>query len=48
MEFRRIRKRSNSISIMGEEVEVDRLDWRCNTDAVYKKGSEQTLLLKEA
>ena len=48
---------SNSISIMGEEVEEykylsvhldNRLDWRCNTDAVYKKETEQTLLLEEA
>ena len=50
VDFRRTRNKSNSNSIMGEEVEVveehkylgahldNGLDWRCNTDAVYKKG----------
>ena len=47
VDFRRIRTKSNSISIMGEVVEVVEeykyfsvhldLDWRSNIDAVYKK-----------
>ena len=52
--FRRTRNKSNSISIMGEEVEVvkeykyhlDRLDWRCNTDAVYKKEQSRLYFLR--
>ena len=53
MDFRRTRNKSKSISIMGEEVEVvedykylnghldNRLDWRCNMDAVYNKGQSR-------
>ena len=45
-------KTMNSISVMGEEMDVveykylivhldNTLDWRCNTDAVYKKGQNR-------
>ena len=43
VDFRRTRIKSNSISIMGEDVmDLDnRLDWRLNTDAVEKKGQSR-------
>ena len=53
VDFRSTRNELNSISIMGEKVEVvedfkylgihleNRLDWRSNTDAVYKKGQSR-------
>ena len=53
MDFRRTRIKSNSISIIGQEVVVmveykyvcvyldNRLDWRCNTDTVNKKGQSR-------
>ena len=49
VDFRRTRTKLNTISILGEEVEVvegyrylgdhldNRLDWKCNTEAVYRK-----------
>ena len=59
MDFGRTSNKSNNISIMGEEVEVveeykylgvhldNRLDWRCNTYAVYKKGQNRLYFLKK-
>ena len=51
VDFGRTRNKSNTISILGEEVEVvngylgvhldRRLNWKCNTEAVYKKGQSR-------
>ena len=50
VDFRKTKSKSNTVSIQGEKVEViedyrylgfyldNRLDWRCNTEVVYKKG----------
>ena len=59
VDFRNARNKSNCVSIMGEEVEVveqykylgvhldNRLDWRRNTDAIYKKGRSRLYLLRK-
>ena len=53
VDFRSTRIKLNSISIMGEKVEVmdeykylcvhldNILNWKCNSDAVYKKGQSR-------
>uniref|UniRef100_A0A8C6LZA4 Reverse transcriptase domain-containing protein n=2 Tax=Nothobranchius furzeri TaxID=105023 RepID=A0A8C6LZA4_NOTFU len=58
LDFRRNRVESNTVSIMGEEVEVveeykylgvhldNRLDWRKNSEAVYKKGHSRLHFLR--
>nr|XP_054590297.1 uncharacterized protein LOC129154572 [Nothobranchius furzeri] len=58
LDFRRNRVESNTVSIMGEEVEVveeykylgvhldNRLDWRKNSKAVYKKGHSRLHFLR--
>ena len=58
-DFRRTKIKSNTISLTGEEVEVvmerkylgihldNILDWRCNTDAVYKKGQSKLSLSRK-
>ena len=57
VDFRRTRNKSNSISIV-EEVEVveeykylvhldNKLEWRFNTDAVYKKGQSRLYFLRK-
>ena len=48
VDFRRTSSQLNTVSILGEEVVEDyrdlrvhldsRLDWKCNTEAVYKMG----------
>ena len=56
VDFRRTRIKIKSISVMREEMEEykflgvhlhDRLDWRCNTDAVYKKGQSRLYYLSK-
>nr|XP_054588772.1 sorting nexin-22 isoform X1 [Nothobranchius furzeri] len=58
LDFRRNRVESNTVSFMGEEVEVveeykylgvhldNRLDWRKNSKAVYKKGHSRLHFLR--
>ena len=59
VDFRRTRTKLNTISILGEEVEVvegyrylgvhldNRLDWKCNTEAVYRKGQSRLYFLRK-
>ena len=59
MDFRRTRSEPNTVSIQGEEVEVDeeyrylgvyldsRLDWKCNIEAVFKKGHNRLCFLRK-
>jgi len=53
VDFRKTRNKPNTISIMGEDVEVvedysylgvyldNRLNWKYSTEAVYKKGQSR-------
>ena len=59
IDFGRTRIKWNTISILGEEVEVvegyrylgvhldNRLDWKCNTEAVYRKGQSRLYFLRK-
>ena len=59
VDFRRTRSKLNTISILGEEVEVvegyrylsvhldNRPDWKCNTEAVYRKGQSRLVFLRK-
>ena len=56
---RRTRTKLNTISILGEGVEVmedyrylgvyldSRLDWKCNTEDVYRKGQSRFYFLRK-
>ena len=58
VDFRRTKNKSDSISIKGKEVKVveefkylcvyldNKMEWRCNTDAVYKKGQSRLYFLQ--
>ena len=59
MDFSRTRTKLNTISMLGEEVEVvegyrylgdhldNRLDWKCITEAVYRKGKSRLYFLRK-
>ena len=58
MDFRRSKNQQSSVSILGKEVEVvqeykylgvqldNRLEWKCNTEYIYKKGQSRLYLLR--
>ncbi len=58
-DFRRMRTVVDPINILGEEVEVvdmykylgvhfdNRLNWKCNTETVYKKGQSRLYFLRK-
>ena len=53
VDFKRTRNKLNTISILGEDVEMmegyrylgvhldNKLDWKCNSEAVYRKGQSR-------
>ena len=59
VDFRKTKKKSNGISIVGEEVELmhsykylfvhlgNRLAWKRNTDAVYKEGQSRLYFIRK-
>ncbi|XP_041950480.1 uncharacterized protein LOC121711184 [Alosa sapidissima] len=59
VDFRRARTKLNTVSIMGDEVEVvenytylgvhldNKLDWKCNTEAVYRKEQSRLYFLRK-
>ena len=59
VDFRRTRSKLNTVSVQGEEVEVvweyrylvvhldNRLDWKCNPEAVYKMGQSRLYFFRK-